>query len=428
MSQDKIQIVIYVSWPQADLLVADWQCTSYSVSDSGVLDESNSCKLLETFQQTAAMQKSHEALVVSVVLPSELALLQSVQLPSRNQRQALQALPFVVEEQLAGDIENAHLAVGLRKANGVWPVVVMDIATMHAITDCSKQAGVVLHSVMVDAQMLPVADNGLAIAFQQERVLVSTENAMAAFDVHSIAEMLPLFLGDTTPTQVDLYYSDHYESHPLLAQQLATEFSALGGTQVKHYSDITNVLSVLLKNNATSVINLLQGQFAIKQPAGKNPLVKWVVVAFLVLWLGQCAIQIVSGWYFNHRADVIDTQMAEQFKQLFPDARRVGNVRKQLESRLLEGASANNGESFSKLFSTSIQALSGLKDYQSIVIDELRYDSQESQLELEIKAKSIDQLDQFKQTVEKAGLSAKISSANDSDGSITGRMQIGRSL
>jgi general secretion pathway protein L len=124
----------------------------------------------------------------------------------------------------------------------------------------------------------------------------------------------------------------------------------------------------------------------------------------------------------------MDTQMAEQFKQLFPDARRVGNVRKQLESRLLEGASANNSESFSKLFSTSIQVLSGLKDYQSIVIDELRYDSQESQLELEVKAKSIDQLDQFKQAVEKAGLSAKISSANDSDGSITGRMQIGRGL
>jgi general secretion pathway protein L len=423
-----MQIVIYVSWPQTDLLVADWQCTSYSISNSDVLGEPNACKLLEAFQQAAAMQKNHEALAVSLVLPSELALLQTVQLPSRNQRQALQALPFVVEEQLAGDIEDVHLAVGLRKPDGVWPVMVVDVATMSAIVRCSEQAGLLLHSVMVDAQMLPVAEKGLTIAFQQERVLVSTENTMTAFDVHSATEMLHLFLGDTTPTQVDLYYSDHYESHPLLAQQLATEFSALGGTQVKHYSDITNVLSILLKNNTTSVINLLQGQFAIKQPAGKNPLVKWVVVAFLVLWLGQCAIQIVSGWYFNHRADVMDTQMAEQFKQLFPDARRVGNVRKQLESRLLEGASANNSESFSKLFSTSIQVLSGLKDYQSIVIDELRYDSQESQLELEVKAKSIDQLDQFKQAVEKAGLSAKISSANDSDGSITGRMQIGRGL
>jgi type II secretion system protein L len=148
----------------------------------------------------------------------------------------------------------------------------------------------------------------------------------------------------------------------------------------------------------------------------------------LFLWIGQLALQIGSGGYFNYQANRLEKSAEEQYRKLFPDARHVSNPRKRLEARLLEGANTAGENSFARLFSSSVQALNSLPDHEGLTIEELRYESEQGQLELELKASSIDQLDQLKQALGKLGLSGRISSANDSDGSISGRMQIGKEL
>jgi type II secretory pathway component PulL len=78
------------------------------------------------------------------------------------------------------------------------------------------------------------------------------------------------------------------------------------------------------------------------------------------------------------------------------------------------------------LFSSSIQVLNAMPDHDGFEIIELRYDDQQGQVELEVKAKSIDQLDKYKQALGKSGLTAKISSANDGGSGVEGRMQINK--
>ena len=120
--------------------------------------------------------------------------------------------------------------------------------------------------------------------------------------------------------------------------------------------------------------------------------------------------------------------METQFKKLFPDTRIVGGVKKQIEMQLFADAGNGNDNSFAHIFSASIQVLNAMSDHQGFEITELRYDDQQGQVELEVKAKSIDQLDQYKQALSKAGLSAKISSANDGGNGVEGRMQISKAL
>ena len=149
---------------------------------------------MQACHAAAALQASDEGVCVDVVLPAELATLQSVSLPSKNLRQAMQALPFIVEEQLAADIEKVHIAVGARQSSGLWSVVVIDMALMSALLACCEQAKLRLRAVYVDAQLLPVASAGLTVAMQGNRVLLRTEKEMAAFERENAAEMIHFFL------------------------------------------------------------------------------------------------------------------------------------------------------------------------------------------------------------------------------------------
>jgi general secretion pathway protein L len=418
----KRSIVISVLSLQPGFSAVDWQCEYGDILKS----EQECATLLQACHAAAALQASDEGVCVDVVLPAELATLQSVSLPSKNLRQAMQALPFIVEEQLAADIEKVHIAVGARQSSGLWSVVVIDMALMSALLACCEQAKLRLRAVYVDAQLLPVASAGLTVAMQGNRVLLRTEKEMAAFERENAAEMIHFFLGDATPAEVKIYYSAEDEGQDLLAQQLATEFSALGETRVEMDSKIQVLNGVLLDAVDVSAINLLQGKFFVRQPDGKASWWKWLAVIAVCFWLAQCALQLASGWYFNHAANAMEEKMDAQFRKVFPDMRRVGGVRKQIESQLLAGASNGEGGSFAMLFSSSIQVLNAMPDHDGFEIIELRYDDQQGQVELEVKAKSIDQLDKYKQALGKSGLTAKISSANDGGSGVEGRMQINK--
>ncbi len=99
-----------------------------------------------------------------------MTLYDRVQLPARSKRQALQALPFVVEEQLADDIEGVHLSVGNKQATGAWPVVAFDREQMQQLFNLLMKHGITPYTVSVDAEMLPVVAGELLLVLHGDRV------------------------------------------------------------------------------------------------------------------------------------------------------------------------------------------------------------------------------------------------------------------
>ena len=75
----------------------------------------------------AATRGSFETDETLVLVPGELVLLASVLIPSRQMRQIKQALPYMVEELIAGNIEDVHLALPDFKPeeNAAMPVAVV---------------------------------------------------------------------------------------------------------------------------------------------------------------------------------------------------------------------------------------------------------------------------------------------------------------
>ena len=72
-----------------------------------------------------AAGEDFEGTVIGVV-PGESVLLTTAMVPTRQQRQIVQAVPFVVEERLATDLEDCFFALGTHNSDGEIEVAVVD--------------------------------------------------------------------------------------------------------------------------------------------------------------------------------------------------------------------------------------------------------------------------------------------------------------
>ncbi len=413
-------VMVRVLWPQqAGLEVGQWSAEYVSGVMPGDGGERTDC--LEDLLKRASAAQSQGA-SLTVILPAELSLFERVQLPARNQRQALQALPFVVEELLATDIEDVHLAVGNKQADGAWPVLVLDLQLMKSLFALFEQCEVRPQALYVDAQLLSVAEGELCVLMCGDRVLLHSAVLSVALALDAAVEMLHLLTADSRYTRVSLQVEDGNERQALLAQQLSVEFSALDEVQTSLQTLDAAAIAARFQQFGNSAINLLQGVFHIKPLSVGRPWWQLVAAVLLFAVIGQTGLQVVSGWYFNRQALAMERMSEDIYRKLLPDARQVSNPRKRLQGRLNgDGAPASADSSFAYMFGSSVQAISSLS---GLSIGQLRYEGKRGELQLEVKAQNIELLDSFKQAVDQAGLHAEISSANEGEAGIVGRIQI----
>ncbi len=69
---------------------------------------------------------------VVVLVPANDVLLTRAIVPTTNRQRARKALPFALEDLLAEDIDGLHFALGVRDAEGQWPVAVVARKRMDA--------------------------------------------------------------------------------------------------------------------------------------------------------------------------------------------------------------------------------------------------------------------------------------------------------
>src|SRR5690606_1476427 len=108
-----------------------------------------------------------------LVLPVEAVTACAVQLPTQKARWLRQALPFAVEELLAEDVEQMHLALGELLADGRHRVFAVRRAWLAAWLELS--AGQPPASIQVDADLLPA--EGTQLLWAEQRWLLGGEVA-----------------------------------------------------------------------------------------------------------------------------------------------------------------------------------------------------------------------------------------------------------
>lgn len=108
---------------------------------------------------------------IDVLVPASAMTLTSVNLPEKGQRQALKALPFMLEEMLADDVDAMHFTVGPRNGDAL-SVVAVAHEQMQTWLNCLTEAGLKVKRIVPDCLALPLQEcQWAAMRFGNELLL-----------------------------------------------------------------------------------------------------------------------------------------------------------------------------------------------------------------------------------------------------------------
>lgn len=356
---------------------------------------------------------------VVVVVPATEVLLLEADIPTRKRRRILKALPFVLEEQLAEDVEQLHFAIGNCQEGERVAAAVVSKQRMGSWLTLLQQVGIQPQQMVPESLVLPLHDDEWSLLAGTETVLLRTAECRGcALPGSAAAEFLLLALeqcGDEKPAKVSLYTEQAAEYPEGLEQQLRDT-----GVEVVKKPDINLLERLPSGSRYEPPIDLLQGDFSRKEQIGKiwRP---WRAAAILLLLtlLLQGGIAIQEYHQLSSEEAELITAIEQIYRKTFPDARKVVDPKVQMERHLAELHHGGSGGSFLALLA---QAGPIIKRAQGIDVESLRYN--QSVLEIELLLADFQVLDKLKQALVRDGLSVNITTANARDGKVRSQLRI----
>jgi general secretion pathway protein L len=367
----------------------------------------------------AALASVHKNIVLA---PGTEVLLAEPVLPVKGGTRLAQVVPFALEEQLAGDVEDMHFAVGKRDDRPGTPVAALASDKMDAWLATLARANIVAAAIYPETALVPETPNGVTLLIETKTIYVRRPGIPpAALDVEPLIEGLQLALAGSSEERehVTVYITpDDYDREQDLIEGLR-EFTA--SLQVKLMPE--GPLPLLAVNAAShGAINLLQGPYAAKSTF-KFALGPWkyaamLAAAFIVM---QLSIKGAQLWHLKREETTVDSEIKSLYMQAMPGSVPVApdEARRRLEARLVDVRRGGQVSPLMQGLDTLSAALAQAPDTR---IDALSYRT--NVLDLRVTAPSIDVLDKIQRLSQERGVSAQIQSASPRDNKIEGRLQL----
>ncbi|MBB1390345.1 type II secretion system protein GspL [Shewanella sp. SG44-6] len=326
---------------------------------------------------------------VDVLVPAANMTLTQIMLPEKGQRQALKALPYMLEESLATNVDNMHFVVGPREGE-LLNVAAVAHEQMQTWLQWLYDAGLKVKRIVPDCLALPLDQCRWAAMSVGSEYLIRTSEGGGVSVPKAWAEFaLPQLLAQTM--------LNHTDADPLLVAGYSDDIDFVGVTVEAKPLDLP--MMILAKGILNAPMNLLSGIYKPKSEYSKQ-LLTWkntaiVVVVAIVLALTNKGLAIHQ---LNKHTAEIEAQSEMLFKQSVPGVNRIVNMRSQMGSELRSMQGQGGGAVF-------FEMLDGLKPAFSKVPElkpnTLRYEANRNELRMQVTAKNYAQIDKFKEIVMK---------------------------
>lgn len=355
-----------------------------------------------------------------VLVPGTDVLLAEPELPPlKGGARIAQIVPFALEEQLAGDIDAQHFAVGRRSHGSGTPVAVVAHARLQQWLADLTAAGINVNALYAETDCVPSTD-GLVVVVDQGRVYARRgQQTPVLLDIEPLSEALQLAVTTDVPLPVTIYIPEaEYDAEQTLLETLRERVDSL---QIKLLPE--GVLPLLAVQAAShGAVNLLQGPYGAKTSMAAA-LAPWRYAAalagiFFAIFLVTKSVQV---WQLRRQEAQLDQAITALVSQALPGSSNVkpAEARRQFEARLLAAQSAGQGSKLLLGLSTVSEAL---KKTPETRVDSVSFHT--DTLDLRVLAPSIDALDQIRQVAQARGVSANIQAANPRDNKIEGHLQL----
>ncbi len=405
------------------------------LSEDGVLLEQDKTAIAELTERVAGLCDDYDVIVLA---PAGAVLLTQVSIPSKQLRQIHQALPFMVEELIAEDIDNVHLAIPetLDTKSDTVPVAVVKHSLLIHWLDVLHSCSLSPAMVTADFLLLPWDENSWSLFCTDQQLFIrndeysgiTAEIADAEIILDSLLsewanqaeepQVLPqlVLMSSATSTFAT-------QKAQAIAQIINKKYDSFAVKEHVYQETLLELMSAE-SDQADDQINLLQGGYAVSQSAElSDP--GWRLVASIagIGLLAYLVLTLGSGWYFNYQAQQLEDNKYALYRQLFPNERRVVNPVRQMQNHLRSSGPAANS-SFLSLLSETARQLSATGDENLLSFNQLRFNNSQGSLQFEVRSQSLDQLEQIKQQIGSGGLQVDINSATEQEESVIGRLVV----
>lgn len=370
-----------------------------------------------------------EDIRVIILVSGERVLTTEIDVAPHHARHIKKALPFMVEEQLAEDIDDVHLALPPNAGVGKNHVSVVSHQELIHWLELLYSVDLEPYMIAPEFMFLPNPESNLRILFDQERALIQYDQyAGTVVELDNLDIYLQLYgqSADKTDTlKFSLMASDEDErgkealtnfSESLKENEPAAEIN----TQLYRES-VFSVLAVMAIKSMDRALNLLQGGYKVRTESQRT-FMKWRPVAAVVALFVVCelALFVGSGLWFQSRASDVKADSISLYRKLFPSERRVVNPKLQFQSHLNESQSMD----FSKQFLGLLQIVSSELPAKDMRLRNLSFDAYGGRLMLEVDAKTIDQLESYKSALVESGVQVDLLQAEKEDHGVSGRLRV----
>lgn len=360
---------------------------------------------------------------VLLLLPVTQALVVPVNLPQKQQRQLLAALPFLLEEALAADIERFHVVSGERLDAQNLQVLAVERDALQALITRLQAAGVDPDIVTPDALALPA--RGTVLLDGGHSLLRSADGGAMAFDMHD-AVLLAGLVPDASNLQVLMGPAGSEAAAGALETALAMDDESRPPPADLVPRDLLERVASLGDAACARLPNLRQGGFA---RAGSTDFslgfdwrpLAWLAASWAIIALGY---QLAVGISHARAAEATRLAQVDLYKQLFPGSSNVPRPRQQMEGQLAGGQSADDRfvSLVARTAGTFVELGGAAAGFRP---GSMAWDSGQRQLRLDVQARSLEDIDRLRAALQEKGLAVDIGAGVAQEGGYKARMNVG---
>ncbi|OEE58175.1 type II secretion system protein GspL [Vibrio splendidus] len=358
------------SEPQSPVQWLVWSTSQQEVIASGELS---------SWEQLDELTPYAEKRSCIALLPGSECLIKRVEIPKGAARQFDSMLPFLLEDEVAQDIEDLHLTILDKDATHATVCGVDREWLKHAL-DLFREANIIFRKVLPDTLAVPLADQGISALQIDQHWLLRQGNYQAV----SISEAwLPMFLQSDwvaagEEEQATTIFSYTATPSDDVQQQSGLEWQA---------KPAELVMSLLSQQAITSGVNLLTGTFKTKSSFSKYWRV-WQKVAIAACLLVAVIVtqQVLKVQQYEAQAQAYRMESERIFRAVLPGKQRIPTVsylKRQMNDEAKKYGGSGEGDSLLGWLALLPETLGQVK---TIEVESIRYDGNRSEVRLQAKS------------------------------------------
>jgi general secretion pathway protein L len=309
---------------------------------------------------------------VFALLASNDVVLTQVDIPAGAERRLDTMLPYLVEDEVAQDVDNLHFTI-LSKQSGKAQVCAVERAWIQAVLQRFSSCGMLIKRILPDVLALPVNENSSAAVIDHQWLIRHSQTEGAVVDA----------------SWLDLYLSSYLQNHEgwKLDCYSSVPDSVVSEVWVPQPEEMT--MALLAKGASDSKINLLTGEFKPKSSWGKYwKIWQKTAITAAVLLVVVVAQQLLMVHKYEAQAQAYRDESERIFRQIFPGRNRIPTVSYLKRQMTDEERRLSGGSSEEAMLSWLAALPSTLGQVKDLEITSFKYDGQRG--EVRIQARSSD--------------------------------------